>query len=145
MPVGRADCPRFKLRIELAMPEATFLKYGERFLRTPTDYRLYESGAQAGGKSVYYLIAGLVKLEVPRGQRLPFPYYVHPGSVLGVPESLLDLARPTNAVVKERSLLYRWDLVGFFMAVDISLELAQREFLGMTQMLRVLNAEASDG
>ena len=47
-------------------------------------------------------------------------------------------------MVKERSLLYRWDLVSFFMAVDLSLDLAQRTFVGLSQMLRVLNAESEE-
>ena len=45
-------------------------------------------------------------------------------------------------MVKERSLLYRQDLMSFFVAIDLSLDLAQCTFVGVGQLLRVLNAGA---
>ena len=129
------------------MAESTFLKYGQR-VRAPSEYPLFRAGRPTEDMSVYYLVAGLIRLDMPRGDdNQPFPYYVHPGSVIGLPESLLNTPHPAGAVVKERSLLYRWDLVSFFMAVDVSIDLAQRTFVGLSQLLRVLNAEAgaSDG
>ncbi len=125
------------------MAESAFLKYGER-MRVPSEYVLFRPGQPTEEKSVYYLIAGLVRLDVPRASAAPFPYYVHPGGILGLPETLLRAQHPVAAVVKERSLLYRWDLVSFFMAVDLSLDLAQRTFVGLSQMLRVLNAESEE-
>ena len=124
------------------MAESAFLKYGQR-VRAPSEYTLYRSGQATEEKSVYYLIAGLVRLDVPRGEGVvPFPYYVHSGGVVGLPETLLQTQHPAAAVVKERSLLYRWDLVSFFMAIDLSIDLAQRTFVSLSQLLRVLNAES---
>ena len=58
-------------------------------MRVPSEYVLFRPGQPTEEKSVYYLIAGLVRLDVPRASAAPFPYYVHPGGILGLPETLL--------------------------------------------------------
>ena len=41
----------------------------------------------------------------------------------------------------ERTILYRWDLEGFFTAAGVSWELALLATTGLTRELRILNAE----
>ena len=102
---------------------------------------LYKPGDTVGEKPIYYLIAGLIKIEFEVADHGRFPLYMQPDSVFGLIESLLQCPRLTAVYCMERSLLYQWDLENFDMASSVSWELALNTITGLTQMLRILNAE----
>ena len=118
------------------------LQYGEQ-TRAEPGTTLYKPGDKLEGSSIYYIIAGLVRLDLEMspaaGGRLPV--YLHPDSVFGLVESLLDCPRLVGAQCLESSILYRWDREGFDLASSVSWELAFNTITGLTQYLRVLNAE----
>lgn len=116
------------------------LQYGEQ-VRLEPGARLYGRGDPVAGPSIYYLIAGLVRqdVELAGGERIVT--YLHPDSVFGLVETLLGTSRLTGACCLEPSLLYRWDREGFDLASSVSWELAFNTITGLTQYLRILNAE----
>ncbi len=116
-----------------------YLQYGEE---TSLDSRsvVYSRGDAVGDKPVYYLVAGLIKLEYPT-RSAGFPLWVHPDSIFGLVEPLADSTRLCVAQAMERSIVYRWDLESFFMASGVTWELAMIATTGLTRELRILNAE----
>ena len=116
------------------------LQYGEQ-LRAEPGTLLYQSGDPVSGSSIYFVVAGLVRLDLPLAERLPV--YLHPDSIFGLVETLLSCPRLTGAYCLESSILYRWDREGFDLASSVSWELAFNTITGLTQYLRVLNAEFS--
>jgi len=118
------------------------LQYGEQMHAEPGT-TLYRPGDELAGPSIYYVIAGLVRVDLDlapaAGGRLPV--YLHPDAVFGLVESLLNSPRLTGACCLESSILYRWDREGFDLASSVSWELAFNTITGLTQYLRVLNAE----
>jgi CRP-like cAMP-binding protein len=116
------------------------LQYGEQ-LRAEAGTFLYQPGEAVSGSSIFYVVAGLVRLDLPLGERLSV--YLHPDSVFGLVETLLACPRLTGACCLEPSILYRWDSEGFDLASSVSWELAFNTITGCTQYLRVLNAEFS--
>jgi CRP-like cAMP-binding protein len=116
------------------------LQYGER-LRVEPGAFLYQPGDPVSGSSIYIVVAGLVRLDLPLAERLSV--YLHPDSVFGLVETLLTCPRLTGAYCLESSILYRWDREGFDLASSVSWELAFNTIAGLTQYLRVLNAEFS--
>jgi CRP-like cAMP-binding protein len=116
------------------------LQYGEQ-LRAEPGTILYQPGDPVSGSSIYFVVAGLVRLDLPLSERLSV--YLHPDSVFGLVESLLSSPRLTGACCLESTILYRWDREGFDLASSVSWELAFNTITGLTQYLRVLNAEFS--
>ncbi len=116
------------------------LQYGEQLRAEPGTF-LYRHGDPVSGSSIYFVVAGLVRLDLPLADRLSV--YLHPDSVFGLVESLLASPRLTSAYCLESSILYRWDREGFDLAASVSWELAFNTITGCTQYLRVLNAEFS--
>ncbi|MBA7679801.1 hypothetical protein ES703_88105 [subsurface metagenome] len=116
------------------------LQYGEKLNFEP-GVRLYKPGDPIGQKPVFYIIAGLVKIEFKVADGSKFPLYLLPDSIFGLVEPLLNCPRLTAAYNMERSLLYCWDMEGFDIASGVSWELALSSITGLTQMLRILNAE----
>jgi CRP-like cAMP-binding protein len=114
------------------------LQYGEQLRAEPGAF-LYRPGDPVSGTSIYFVVAGLVRLDLPAPARLSV--YLHPDSVFGLVESLLSCPRLTAACCLESSILYRWDREGFDLASSVSWELAFNTITGCTQYLRVLNAE----
>jgi CRP-like cAMP-binding protein len=114
------------------------LQYGEQ-LRTETGTVLYRPGDPVSGSSIYFVVAGLVRLDLSLPERLSI--YLHPDSVFGLVETLLACPRLTGACCLESSILYRWDREGFDLASSVSWELAYNTITGLTQYLRVLNGE----
>jgi len=117
------------------------LQYGEQLRAEPGTF-LYQPGDAVSGSSIYFVVAGLVRLDLPLAERLSV--YLHPDSVFGLVESLLSSPRLTGACCLESTILYRWDREGFDLASGVSWELAFNSITGCTQYLRVLNAEFSD-
>ncbi len=116
------------------------LQYGERLRAEPGTF-LYQPDDPVSGSSIYMVVAGLVRLDLPLADRLSV--YLHPDSVFGLVETLLACPRLTGACCLESSILYRWDREGFDLAASVSWELAFATITGLTQYLRVLNAEFS--
>jgi len=119
------------------------LQYGQVF-RADSRTVLYSPGEPLSRQPIYCLVAGLMRLEIDPGNGARIPIYLLPDSVFGVVETLLDCPRLARAYCLEHSILYRWDREGFDIASGVSWELARHTITGMTQVLRILNAEFSD-
>jgi CRP-like cAMP-binding protein len=115
------------------------LQYGEEITLPPRSL-IFGLQEPTGEKPVLYVVAGLVKIEYPlRDGR--FPLWVAPDSIFGLVEPLAACDRICAAHAMERTILYRWDLEGFFTAAGVSWELALIATTGLTRELRILNAE----
>ena len=116
-----------------------FLQYGEE-VSFPSHEPIYGLGDPVGDKPIYYVIAGLAKLEYPLSSS-SFPLWITPDSIFGLVEPLAECARLGTVQSRERVILYRWDLEGFFNAAGVSWELALAAITGLTRELRIMNAE----
>lgn len=119
------------------------LSYGEKVL-VERGTVLYKAGDKLAEHPIYYVIAGLVRLEVPAGGGARLPVYQLPDAVFGTVEALLGCTRLTTASCVENSILYRWDLQSFETASSVSWELSQLTSTGLTRLLRIMNAEFGD-
>src|SRR3972149_10880216 len=106
------------------------LQYGEQLRAEPGSF-LYQPGDPVSGSSIYYVVAGLVRLDLPLSERLSV--YLHPDSVFGLVETLLSCPRLTGACCLESSILYRWDREGFDLGSSVSWELALNSIPGRTR------------
>ena len=120
-----------------ALPQ--FLEYGEEY-SCPSRSVICRPGDPVGDKPVFYVIAGLVKLEYPLADST-FPLWITPDTVFGLVEPLAECNRLCTAHAMERTILYRWDLDSFFLAAGVSWELGLAATTGLTRELRILNAE----
>ncbi len=116
-----------------------FLQYGEE-VSFPSHEPIYNVGDPVGDKPIYYVIAGLAKLEYPLSAS-SFPLWITPDSIFGLVEPLAECPRLGTVQSRERIILYRWDLEGFFTAAGVSWELALAAITGLTRELRIMNAE----
>jgi hypothetical protein len=116
-----------------------FLQYGEE-ISFPARTPIYRTGVPAGAKPVFYVIAGLLKVEYPVRDST-FTLWLPPDSIFGLVEPLAECARLCNVQPMERTICYTWDLEGFFTAAGVSWELALAATTAMTRELRILNAE----
>ncbi len=116
-----------------------FLQYGEE-VSFPAHERIFNVGDSAADKAIYYVIAGLAKLEYPLADST-FSLYIIPDSIFGLVEPLAQCSRLCAVQSMERIILYRWDLESFFTAAGVSWELAFAAITGLTRELRILNAE----
>ena len=117
----------------------TFLQYGEE-ITFPAHSQIFGLGDAVGDKSIYYVIAGLAKLEYPLSAST-FPLWITPDNIFGLVEPLAQCARLCIVQAMERTILYGWDLEGFYTAAGVSWELAFASITGLTRELRILNAE----
>ncbi len=118
----------------------TYLQYGEKIIVEPGDV-IYKQGDLPEEKPVYFIIAGLVKIEFKSKRGTIFPYYFQPDNVLGLVEPLTETERLTSAYAMEKTMLYRWNIEDFYTASSISWELTYIAITGLTRLLRILNAE----
>ncbi len=116
------------------------LHYGRQTVYEP-GIPIYRQGEAPGERPIYYILAGLVKLELVLKEGTRFPMYLHPQSVFGLVEPLAGCPRLTHASAMERSIVYRWTPADFDLALGLSWELAMISITGLTRMLRILNAE----
>ena len=119
------------------------LQYGEK-VRIEPGARIYSVADPISNHPIFYIIAGLIRMEIALANGATIPIYLHPDSVFGAVETLLDCPRLTTAYCMENSILYRWDREGFDVASSVSWELALETITGMTRTLRILNAEFGD-
>ena len=116
-----------------------FLQYGEE-ISFSSRAKIYAPGASVGARPIFYVIAGLVKIEYPVRDST-FALWLHPDSIFGLVEPLAGCARLAVTHAMERTICYNWDLEGFFTAAGVSWELGLAATTGMTRELRILNAE----
>ncbi len=95
---------------------------------------------RSGPRPIFYVIAGLVKIEYPVRDST-FSLWLHPDSIFGLVEPLAACPRLAATHAMERTICYTWDLEGFFTAAGVTWELALSATTGMTRELRILNAE----
>jgi len=116
-----------------------FLQYGEE-VTFPAHEQIFKVGDPVGDKPIFYVIAGLAKLEYPLAAA-SFPLWITPDSLFGLVEPLAECARLGSVQSSERIILYRWDPKSFELASSISWELGFAAITGLTRELRILNAE----
>jgi CRP-like cAMP-binding protein len=116
-----------------------YLEYGEE-LAVAARGSVFAAGAAPEDRPIYYLVAGLVKTEY-RLREGRFALWIAPDTVFGLVEPLAECTRLCSATAMERTILYRWDMEGFFTAAGVSWELALTATTGLTRELRILNAE----
>lgn len=116
-----------------------YLQYGEE-TSVPSRSVLYRVGDPIGEKPIFYITAGLMKIEYPLRDSM-FTLWMPPDSVIGLVEPLAECKRLCVVHAMERTILYRWDLEGFFTAAGVSWELALAATTELTRELRILNAE----
>jgi hypothetical protein len=115
------------------------LQYGEE-KTFPSRTPIYRTGEPVGEKPVFYVIAGLLKVEYPMRDST-FTLWLPPDGIFGLVEPLAECDRLSVVQAMERTICYTWDLEGFFMAAGVSWELALAATTGLTRELRILNAE----
>jgi hypothetical protein len=115
-----------------------YLQYGEE-TSVASRSVIFNVGDPVGEKPVFYLTAGLIKVEYPMSSST-FPLWVHPDSIFGLVEPLAESNRLCVVQAMERAILYRWDLESFFTAAGVSWELALVATTGLTRELRIMNA-----
>jgi CRP-like cAMP-binding protein len=119
-----------------------WLQYGDQ-VSLPSRAGLYGPGDAVGDRPIFYVVAGMVRLEFTlSGSRVPL--YLMPDAVFGLVEVLAESTRLCRALTTERTILYRWDSEGFFTAAGVSWELALNATTCLTRELRILNAEFED-
>ena len=116
-----------------------FLQYGEE-VAFPAHQQVFSPGDPVGDKPIYFMIAGLAKLEYPMAGA-SFTLYIMPDSLFGLVEPLAECARLGSVQTSENTIVYRWDLEGFQMASSVSWELGFAAITGLTRELRIMNAE----
>jgi hypothetical protein len=116
-----------------------FLQYGAEST-VAAHSPIYRPGDPVGDTPVFYVIAGLLKVEYPL-RSSGFTLWLHPDSLFGLTEPLAECARLCVVQPMERTIVYRWGLEDFFTAAGVSWELALMATTGMTRELRILNAE----
>jgi hypothetical protein len=116
-----------------------YLDYGEQ-TTYPSRSIIYRTGDPVGDKPVFYVIAGLVKVEYPLSGST-FTLWTPPDVIFGLVEPLAQCDRLCVVHAMERTILYRWDMEGFFLAAGVSWELAVVATTTLTRELRIMNAE----
>jgi CRP-like cAMP-binding protein len=116
-----------------------YLQYGEES-SLPARSVMYRAGDPVGEKPVFYVVAGLMKVEYPLSDST-FTLWVPPDGIFGLVEPLAECPRLCIVHAMERTIIYQWDLEGFFTAAGVSWELALVATTGLTRELRILNAE----
>jgi CRP-like cAMP-binding protein len=116
-----------------------FLQYGEE-VSFSSHATIFRCGEPIGVKPVFYVIAGLLKVEYPVRDST-FTLWLPPESIIGLVEPLAECSRLCTVHAMERTICYAWDLEGFFTAAGVSWELGFAATKGMARELRILNAE----
>jgi len=117
-----------------------YLQYGKEITYEPGTI-IYKTGTPPQKYSIFYIIAGLVKIEITLNDGSRFPLYLQPDSLFGIVEPISESSRLTNAYAMEKSLFYTWDVENFYLASSVSWELTYISITGLTRFLRILNAE----
>jgi CRP-like cAMP-binding protein len=120
-----------------------YLQYGE-IVAAEAGEAIFSVGNELGPRPIYYVVAGLVRLDVPSARGYPIAIYGQPDTIFGVVEVMAGTSRLMCATAVEKSILYCWDHESYQIAHNVSWELAFRTFTGMSRLLRILNAEYTE-
>lgn len=121
----------------------TYLQYGETITAEPGE-AIFSLGNELGPRPIYYVVAGLVRLDVATSRGYPISVYEQPDSIFGVVEVMAGTPRLVTATAMEKTILYCWDHESYQTAHNVSWELAFLTFTGMSRFLRILNAEYAE-
>ena len=105
---------------------------------------IYRRGDSDNQKPIYYIMAGLVKIEYILPSGINFKYYLQPNNLFGIEEAIGRIGRLSDAVAMETSKLYKWDPDLFFQATENSHRLAITSIRSLSRLLRILNSEYGD-
>ncbi len=113
---------------------------GDTILIEPKE-RIYSRSDKSGSKPVFYLTAGLVKIEYNLPGDVKFSTYIQPNTVFGIEEAMLDIPRIADVYAIERSQVYNWKTANFFAATETAHKLAIASIRSLSRLLRILNSE----
>jgi CRP-like cAMP-binding protein len=119
------------------------LSGGDIIKLEPRD-RIYSRSDNPGKKPVFFLVAGLVKIEYNLPGDIKFSSYIQPNTLFGIEEPIMEMSRLADVHSIERSQVYRWDLANFYSATETSHRLAIASIRSLSRLLRILNSEYSE-
>ena len=105
---------------------------------------IYEFRDPLGAGDVYFIIAGMIKMECVLSTDHSLQYYLQPGSVFGLEETLDSEARISRAVAIEKVMLFKWSRSNFYQAANDSRNLAIVTIKSLSRLIRILNAGYSE-
>jgi CRP/FNR family transcriptional regulator, cyclic AMP receptor protein len=105
---------------------------------------IYRRGDAHDNKPVYYIMAGLVKIEYKLPSGIHFKYYLQPNNLFGIEEAISKIGRIGDAIAMETSKCYEWSPDYFFQATENSHRLAITSIRSLSRLLRILNSEYGD-
>lgn len=115
-----------------------------KFVTFDSKSNIYRRGDADDHKPIYYLIAGLVKIQYKLPSGISFPYYVQPNQLFGIEEAISKVGRLGDAIAMETSKLYEWVPDFFFQATENSHILTTTSIRSLSRLLRILNSEYGD-
>jgi CRP-like cAMP-binding protein len=116
------------------------LSGGEIMMVEPKE-RIYNRADPAGQAPVFYLMAGLIKIEYNLPGDVKFSTYIQPNTIFGIEEAIMDVPRLSDVYTIERSQVYRWKLSSFFATTETAHKLAIASIRSLSRLLRILNSE----
>ncbi|MBN2443294.1 MAG: cyclic nucleotide-binding domain-containing protein [Spirochaetales bacterium] len=105
---------------------------------------IYRRGDSGDNKPIYYIMAGLVKIEYKLPGDIHFKYYLQPNTLFGIEEAIGKIGRLSDATAMETTKLYSWAPDFFFQATESSHRLAITSIRSLSRLLRILNSEYGD-
>ena len=105
---------------------------------------IYRRGDTGDNKPIYYIMAGLIKIEYKLPSGIDFKYYLQPNTLFGIEEAIGRIGRLGDAISMETTKLYKWVPDFFFQATESSHRLAITSIRSLSRLLRILNSEYGD-
>jgi CRP-like cAMP-binding protein len=106
--------------------------------------RIFSRADSLGTRPVYYLMAGLIKIEYNLPGNVNFSTYIQPNTLFGIEEAIMDVSRLADVYAIEHSQLYAWNLQNFYQLTENSHRLAIASIRSLSRLLRILNSEFGD-
>ncbi|MBN1697936.1 MAG: cyclic nucleotide-binding domain-containing protein [Spirochaetales bacterium] len=103
--------------------------------------KIFTRGEKKLLKPVYYIMAGLVKIEYNLPSGIHFKYYLQPNNLFGMEEAICKIPRIADASAMEVTKLYRWETPHFYQATENSHRLAITCIRNLSRLIRILNSE----
>ncbi|MBN2735876.1 MAG: cyclic nucleotide-binding domain-containing protein [Spirochaetales bacterium] len=105
---------------------------------------IFERSDALQKQPVFFIAAGLVRLQYLLADGSEFKYYVESGSVFGIEECVQGIFRLCDAVAAEKTQIYLWDLESYYQASEGSPKLAINSIRSLSRLLRIMNSEYGD-
>ncbi|MBN2534304.1 MAG: cyclic nucleotide-binding domain-containing protein [Spirochaetales bacterium] len=102
---------------------------------------IYRRGDADEQKPIYYIMAGLVKIDYKLPSGINFKYYLQPNNLFGIEAAIGKIGRLGDAISMETSKLYEWVPDYFLQATENSHQLAITSIRSLSRLLRILNSE----